>query len=257
MMKFTDVHSHILWGVDDGIKTKEEALMSLQKAMAGGINRIFVTPHVIPGKTDREDIDKMESRFDELKQAAANYGIELYKGCELYINRHLGNWIEENLFHFMGDSRYLLCEFDPRRDVDELGDAEELLYELTLKNTVPIIAHAERAFHRKADTDRVREWRNMGCVIQVNRSSIVGIHGKEAKANAAKLIRSGLCHLIGSDAHEAEGQRTPKLQDAYDLILKKYGEETADILFVRNPQSLIDGTEMQSIRAKEKFGFFK
>ncbi len=257
MMNFTDVHSHILWGVDDGIKTKEAAVKCLQRAKEDGIGKIFVTPHVILGKTDREDIDEMECKFSELRQIAVDYGIELYKGCELYINRHMGDWIQDNLFHFLGDSRYLLCEFDPRRDVDELEDAEEILYELTLKDMIPVIAHAERAFHRKADVTRVKEWVNMGCVIQINRSSIVGIHGKMAKANAAKLIKSGLCHLIGSDAHEAEGQRTPKLRDAYDVILKKYGEVTADILFVQNPKSLIDGTEMQSIPAKEKFGFFK
>lgn len=255
-MNFTDVHSHVLWGVDDGVRTKEEASMCLRTANEEGINRLFVTPHVIPGKTDASEILDMKLRFSELLKMASEYSIELYSGCELMINRYMLEWIRLGLFSFLGNSKYLLCEFDPRHDIENLEDAEEMLYEITIRGIIPVIAHAERAFHGKVNLQRVREWTEMGCVIQINRSSIIGLHGKTPKANAFTLLDAGLCHLIGSDAHEAEGRRVLKLRDSYNVILKKYGSESASILFVDNPQNLILGNDMQDIKLKKRFSPF-
>ncbi|MEG0093797.1 MAG: CpsB/CapC family capsule biosynthesis tyrosine phosphatase [Erysipelotrichaceae bacterium] len=252
-MALVDIHNHIGWDIDDGMPDKESAELTLKNAQADGITTIIATPHVIPGvHTKQRDIKTLNERLDEVATLAKNYNIKIIKGCEIFLNYEFMNLIEYNLFNTLGDSNYILVEFDVRRDISTFNDADDYLYELTIRNYRVIIAHVERYFHRKIDLKRIQSWINMGCYIQVNRTSLLGLHGSGNQSNANKLLENGLVHLIASDTHQSSGHRICKLSDVYDYIKHDYDEAYADLLLNENPNRIIKNEELKLLQFKRK-----
>ena len=118
-----DIHNHCAWDIDDGMENKENAIKALDTAKADGITKIIATPHFIPGSQSDEDIQKMNARIDELKILAQNIGIKGYKGTELFLNSGYIDMLEEGLCNTLNGSKYLLVEFDVRKDIAEIGRA--------------------------------------------------------------------------------------------------------------------------------------
>ena len=138
----------------------------------------------------------------------------------MFLNDNYLDMIDEKCYNTINESRYLLCEFDVRKDIEKNSYADEQLYELSIRGLTPMIAHAERYFHKDVDVHRVREWMNSGYVIQMNRTSLLGMHGSQIQKNARRLLQEGLVHIVASDAHRAGGNRICKLSDVYQEIVK-------------------------------------
>lgn len=253
-MNYTDIHCHLAWGIDDGIADRENAAKALEAAAEDGIKTIVSTPHLYPGFTGRKEFDELNSRIDDLSDFGREYGITVLRGCEFHINDEALDWIEEGLYNRIGDSRYLLCEFNPRVDISEIPYADDMLYELLVRGISPVIAHVERYFHH-VDCERVRNWINMGCYIQVNRTSIMGYQSREALKNSLTLIEEGLCHFVATDAHRAEGNRIMRLSDAYEKTVSISGEKNGELLFRKNPEALIKNIEPADMEIFKQ-GFF-
>lgn len=246
-MKFIDIHSHIAWDIDDGMDTKEHAIEALKSATNDGIKRIISTPHFVPGSQEKNEVELMQKRMHELKELGKQYSIEIYTGCELFLNDSYLDMIQKGLVCPLANSSYLLCEYDVRKDITHNPDANDKLYEISVRNYTPVIAHVERYFHNEIDLAMVREWVENGYVIQVNRSSLVGIHGKQIKKNALKLINEGLVHVVASDAHRAKGARVEILSDAYEIVKEIVGQNNADLLFYRNPMHILQNEEIENM----------
>ena len=100
----------------------------------------------------------------------------------------------------------------------------------------------------------------MGCVLQINRTSILGMHGKTIQSNALSLLDDGYCDVIGTDTHRASGHRISKLSDAYSIVSKRIGSENADILFFENPKRILsdmDILNIEVVKKKKRFSFFR
>ncbi len=246
-MKFIDIHSHIAWDIDDGMDTKEHAIEALKSAANDGIKSIILTPHFVPGSQEKNEVELMQKRMNELKELGKQYSIEIYTGCELFLNDSYLDMIQKGLVCSLANSSYLLCEYDVRKDITHNPDAIDKLYEISVRNYTPVIAHVERYFHNEIDLAMVREWVENGYVIQVNRSSLVGIHGKQIKKNALKLINEGLVHVVASDAHRAKGARVEMLSDAYAIVKEIAGPNNADLLFYRNPMHILQNEEIENM----------
>lgn len=190
-----DNHSHILYGVDDGIRTADESLDALAKLEAQGLKELWLTPHTmedVPNTTEG-----LKARFEELKA--------LYRGP---IDLHLASeYMMDSLFekHFkQGDlltHRYrnsVLVETStfsaPYRFWDILGEMMSAGYR-------PILAHPERYIYMdKNDYERLV---SMGVYLQMNYPSIVGVYGKEVKKKAEMILKKGWYKMVGSDCHRA------------------------------------------------------
>ncbi len=304
MKPYIDIHSHVAWGIDDGMPTYEDAREALAQAKADGIRAIASTPHLIPGFTDlnkliarqeelktlakeqgilirtgaelfmnRKSIDVISEGFirpyegtryqlrqEELKTLAKEQGILIRTGAELFMNRKSIDVISEGFIRPYEGTRYQLCEYDLRRDIQDIDYADEPLYELEVKGLTPVIAHVERYFSKHLDLDLIQRWHDAGYVIQINRTSINGNHGKIAKENAFKILDAGLAHVVASDTHRASGTRVEKLSDAWQILADRYGEANADLLLSDNPKAILENRDVEDMEAtvkkKKRFLFF-
>lgn len=251
-MSYIDIHSHLAWDVDDGIQSKNDAQIAIQDAKQDGIVKIIITPHLVPGLQREQDLIRINERIEALRAFAADEGIDVYKGCEFFLNDQYLELLDKKCFNTLADSNYLLCEFDVRKDITQNKQAEEMLYECSIRNLIPVIAHAERYFPKGIDLQRVKRWKELGYVIQVNRTSLLGMHGSQIKKNAWALLKSGNAHVIASDAHQVKGNRICKLSDTYEQVADKMGEAQAQLLFYRNPLHIISNERIEELEIKDK-----
>ena len=176
-----------------------------------------------------------------------------FEGCELFLNHDCIDSIQEDLFIPIENTHYLLVEFDVRKELGSSHEVEDFLYEIEVKGLTPIIAHVERYFKDGIDIDRIQEFIDSGYVIQVNASSLLGIHGKTVKKNAYDLIDEGLAHVIASDTHRCEGHRIPRLQETFDLLSKKYDYQVLKTLMYDNPEHILHDENVEDIEVKTSF----
>ena len=237
---FIDLHSHIAWDVDDGIKTKEDAIKALGQAKEDGIMGICSTPHVICGKTDTNAFQNILLRQQELMEIAKEMSVYIYSGAEMFMNIDFLDSLDNGIFQTLNESRYMLVEFDLSRDIHYISYIDEYLDELFCRGFIPIIAHVERFFPTGLDLEMVENWLEMGCLLQTNRTSLMGFQGKVIQRNAHHLVKNKMIHLVASDTHRTVGNRIEKLSDAYQVVIKLTDTEYADQLFLRNPLIILD-----------------
>lgn len=252
MTNFIDIHNHGAWGIDDGIKQKEDTIELLRQANQDGIQAIIATPHVIAGQND-DLINKMKIRIQEFSDLAQTYGIQVYMGNELFLNYAYKDFLITKNFMTLADSNYILVEFDVRNDIREIDDADDRLYEFIIRGYRPIIAHAERYFHEELDLSIVQNWIKAGCFIQVNRTSYLGLHGDKMKEHALQLLKAGMVHIIASDAHRHIGDRICKMSDVYKKIKHGFGEQNAMILCFENPSRILHGEKLIQMEKRPSF----
>lgn len=257
MAKFIDIHSHIAWGIDDGMLSIEDAESSLELARNDAIVGICSTPHFIPGQLDVFIYNEIVSRQKELKEMSP---IPIYFGGEVMMNSEFIDGMDLGLYPTLNGSRYMLVEYNVLHDIHSIDYRDDCLYELKVKGFVPVIAHIERYFHSGLDYSIIDNWIDMGCILQINRTSILGMHGKSIQSNALSLLDDGYCDLIGTDTHRSSGNRISKLSDVYAVVGKRIGFDNADILFYENPKRILSDMDILNIevaKKKKHFSFFR
>lgn len=252
MSGYIDIHNHMAWCVDDGMDSREHAMTALANAQRDGVISIIATPHYVPAQYDEAKITEIQSRIEELTLLAKDYDIEIHNGAELFLNSEYLDMLDDELCPSLANSKYLLCEFDVRKDLPNSDEVEDKLYEIKVRGYVPVVAHVERYFHTKLDVQRVKEWIKMGCIIQVNRTSILGLHGNVCKDNAIALLEHSLVHVIASDTHRCEGSRICKFSDVYEWLKKHYGEQCAEILCKINPAHILQNEALEQVVIEKK-----
>jgi tyrosine-protein phosphatase YwqE len=187
-----DNHSHILYGLDDGVKTQEDSLAILRFLEGQGVSRVWFTPHVmedVPNTTEG-----IRSRFEELKAVYVG-GLQLHLAAEYMI---------DTLFEERLAARDLLTHGNDTVLVETSSVAPpinlwEVLESMRKAGYRPLVAHPERyRYMDKADYKRLHD---MGCVLQMNLPSIVGFYGESARERALDLLGKGWYDMVGSDCH--------------------------------------------------------
>ena len=194
-----DLHSHLLPGIDDGVRTIAESLDLLRAAHEDGIARIAATPHV------REDYPttpaEMELRLAEVCGAAreAAIPVEVLPGGELDLE-FAARLDDADLrrFGLGGRPSLLLLEFPYLGWPLQLAD---LVFDLQLRGFRIVLAHPERNVDVQHDPERLRPLVDSGVVVQLTAASLDGRLGGAPRTAAKRLIDSRLAHLLASDAH--------------------------------------------------------
>lgn len=191
---FTDWHSHILPGVDDGVQTMDEALEILAMYEKLGIKSVWLTPHVmedIPNTTAQ-----LKDRFEEL-QAAYKGAVRLHLAAEYMLDNLFRKRLDDNDLLPLGEcgDRLLVETSYYNPPVNLYG----LLEEIKAKGFHPVLAHPER--YTYMEKDAYRNLKDMGVRFQLNLFSLTGLYGKEAQKNAEWLVQKGLYDLSGTDTH--------------------------------------------------------
>lgn len=190
----TDWHSHILPGVDDGIKTIEESLEVLSAYEALGLKRVWLTPHIMEDYPN-ETAD-LRRRFEELERAWTGK-LELRLASENMLDNLFEDRLEANDFLPIGeDGTHLLVEtsyYTPPMNMDEL------LEEIMKRGYYPVLAHPER--YRYMDEKDYKKYRDMGILFQSNYVSLAGGYGKTAQKKIEWLLKNKMVDVTGSDVH--------------------------------------------------------
>ena len=221
-----DVHSHILPFVDDGSSSYESSVQLLRNLRNDGITKIILTPHYKRGVNDIEK-SKLISEFKDFQAKIKSEGIdvELYLGQEVFCDSKIFSLLEEDKLCTINGTKYLLIEFDYFNYTDIL----DYVYNIKLMGYIPVIAHIERYGYLDADT--LIGIHQLGALIQVNASSILGDNGKKFQKKVFATIKSGLISFVATDIH---GGREISLSSAYKIVNKKFGKKVADNLFYNN-----------------------
>lgn len=237
-----DIHSHIIFGVDDGPETLEDAIDLLAEAVVQGVTKIVATSHRRKGMFETPEATILQ-HFNQLKEVASQHfpSLELYYGGELYYTSSILDKLEKGLLPTLNGSRFALVEFSGRTPYKDIHQA---VSELSLLGITPVLAHIERYEALENDEKCVKELINMGAYTQVNSSSVLkarlfGDKHKIYKKRARFFLDKGLVHCVASDMHNLDNRR-PFMKEAYELIEKAYGGQTANDLFITNPQSLLN-----------------
>ena len=233
-----DIHSHVVWGLDDGATDMEQSLAMLRAAADSGTTDIVATPH--SNAEFRYQAELLEERMGRL--AAATGGKpRLHRGCDLHLSfDNIDEVLERPGRYSIDGKQYLLVECP---DFHVGKHTEGVLRRLMDGGIVPIVTHPERNPVLQGKLSRVEEWVELGCLVQVTALSICGGFGRTARAAVGRLLERGLVHVVASDAHDPQ-HRHARLDEAYGMVRSRYGEEEADILFTHNPQAIIEGIRL-------------
>lgn len=252
-----DIHCHILPNVDDGSESLEESIEMAKIAESEGITKIVNTSHChfdFKYKKGNELKLELEKFNQALKEE--NINIEVLLGNELYYTSDLIERFDELDFFSMNNSKYILMEFSP---INFPKNIEDVIYEIKIRGYIPIIAHAERYKQVQEDVNIVLDCIKEGALIQVNASSILGKNGEKAEDTSKKLLDNNMVHFVATDAHSSN-RRRPLIKDSYNYILKNYGKEVAEKLFIENPTSVIENRDISILnptKYEEKRSFLK
>jgi protein-tyrosine phosphatase len=234
-----DIHSHLLYGIDDGPETLEQSLAMLQAAIAGGTTDIVATPHANP-EFDF-DPELISERVAELQDAGGP--IRIHTGCDFHLSyTNVNDAVENPAKYAINQKNCLLVELS---DLTIFKNTESDFERLQNAGLLLIITHPERNGLLRQRLERLRSWVEMGCYLQVTGQSAVGKFGSKAKEFTDKLLDENLVHFVASDAHDTRN-RPPDLQEAFRQVRKKYGEKRAERLFISNPAAALSGDPIAS-----------
>lgn len=235
-----DIHSHIVFDVDDGPKTIEDSRALLEESYRQGVRTIISTSHRRKGMFETPEA-KIEENFKQVQELAKEIADDLtvLYGAEIYYTSDILDKLEQGKIPRLADSQYALIEFSMITPYKEIHTALSNVLRL---GVTPVVAHIERYHCLENDEKKVRDLINMGCYTQINSSSVLkpklfGDTYKFMKKRAQFFLEKDLVHFVASDMHNLD-PRPPYMQEAYQIISKKYGESHAEQLF-RNNQELL------------------
>jgi len=196
----TDIHSHILFNVDDGSRTIEESIELLRKMHEIGFKNVILTPHYIEGSEynceNKEKFKKFKKIKDELTKQKIN--INIYLGNEIFINDSINNLIKQNIICTLNNTKYILIELPFHNQIVNL---EDIIYELKIKGLIPIIAHPERYTYFQKNYQIIDKFKEEGILFQSNYGSILGYYGKESKKLLKYMLKKKYVDYFGTDIH--------------------------------------------------------
>jgi len=193
----TDMHSHILPGIDDGAKNIEESIILIEKLKSLGYHKLIATPHIM-GDYFRNSPEKICEALDLVREEVSrrNIDIEIAAAAEYYLDEFFEQNLKQN--SVLTFSNYLLFELSY---VNEPSNIEETIQKIRDKGYAPILAHPERYGYFHQSSERYEEIKSWGCYLQLNTVSLTGYYGKGVQKAANKLVSMGIIDFLGSDAH--------------------------------------------------------
>lgn len=194
----TDIHCHVVPGIDDGARDPETGADLVEAMQAWGIKRIIASPHITQGTFPNtpETIAPALKKLNDVLEARGN-SLRVETSAENRIDEILYKSIDEDTLVTMPKG-YILIE---NSFVQEPWNLHELVFNLQLKGLQPILAHPERYSYYYGNRKRYRELHDTGLLFQINLLSLTGIYGKEERKIAEYLIKNEMVDLIGTDVH--------------------------------------------------------
>ncbi len=228
-----DIHSHILPEVDDGPKSWDVSVAMCRAAAADGITHMVATPHA----NDRYHYDRkhLQGVVAQLQKLAGDQPV-LSLGCDFHLSYdNIQDALANPTRYVIEGTRYLLVEFSNYSVPQQTTDS---FHKLGDRGITVIITHPERNPILRDSLQRVVEWAEQGCVIQMTGSALTGFWGERTRRAALWLLERQAVHVLATDAHDTE-KRVPVLSSARDAAAEICGRDIAEALVEGNPRAII------------------
>ena len=223
--RFTDIHHHLLYGIDDGPDARRKMYAILRRAEDEGITRIVATPHVTPGvrRFNREQYDKA------LREARAycqreGLDIEIFEGAEILYTDQSCRHLQEGRVPTLAGTDRVLVEFSPDVRFERMREA---LQRIASGGFSPVVAHVERyqcLVRWPSRAERLKDEINL--YYQMNCSTIIHCKGFFVRRFVRKMLDLELIDAIASDAHNTTS-RPVRMRKAWSILRKNYGKAYA------------------------------
>jgi len=195
----TDMHSHILPGIDDGAKNLSDSLLLAARFKELGYKKLIATPHIMADYF-RNTPASVHKALDVLREGLLqnNIDLEVNAAAEYYLDETFENKIEKKEVLTFGDKNYLLFELSyinpPHNVFEVIAKMQDAGYQ-------PVLAHPERYPYYYGSIESYEQIRETGCLLQLNIISLTGYYGKSCKQTAEELVDNLCIDFIGSDMH--------------------------------------------------------
>lgn len=229
----TDMHNHILPGIDDGSPDTETSLILIQGLLDLGISKIISTPHIL-SDLHPNSLETIEDAYNELT-ALPELPIQKNSfgfAAEYMVDYDFETKIQtEDLLSF-GKEKYILIEMSY---LVESPNIKQVIFNLLTKGYQPILAHPERYsyYHHRLST--YEEYVDAGAQLQLNLLSLSGHYGGSVQSTAEKLINMGQYNWVGTDMHHIAHLQMLQLMSANNKVLRKLEKiqqlKNQDVLF--------------------------
>jgi protein-tyrosine phosphatase len=235
-----DIHSHVLYALDDGAKSRDDSIAMLRQAAECGTTDIVATPHA--NLTYKFNPALIRERLAELSAAVPE--IRLHSGCDFHLSYdNIQDAIEDPTKYTINHASYLLVEFS---DLMIFRNTQEIFDRLQEAGMRPVITHPERNFLLRQRLAQLESWVASGAFVQVTGQSLLGDFGRRAADFSRTLLDRNMVHFIASDGHDCE-HRPPRLDLAHAWLEKHYSPELAEILCVTNPAATLTGQDLEPL----------
>lgn len=237
-----DIHSHVLFDMDDGAEDLATSIELCRDSYMNGCDSLVLTPHFLEYSYLEDFIEERDMRITLLQEALEKERIplEILPGAELFLTDRVFG--ADNLDELtINGTKYMLCEmslnpFDTKNVIrwfDELID----------RSYKPILAHPERYYVFHEDYELIDRVLERGIIFQVNLDSLIGANGSLAQDMSVDMVRRGIAQIIASDAHDLDFRHTrliEKLNELPDVIT----EADVERCLIEIPQKIITNQDI-------------
>lgn len=243
-----DIHSHIIFGLDDGAQTLEDTLFLAKQAVKEGISVIIGTPHHRhPYYNNPKNIVEKNIEIVQEMLKKEQVPLTILPGQEIRIFGELKHFLNlDDELLTLNKSKMILIEF-PSLFIPLY--TEKLFYDLQVNGYNPVIAHPERNAEIIKNPDKLFHLIKNGAFSQITTASIAGYYGKKTQRLSFQMIEYQLTHFIASDVHNLLN-RSFKWKEAWDTVDNILGEEFAGIL-QKQAQDLIGNREVHKLQPEQ------
>ncbi|MCZ2277498.1 MAG: capsular biosynthesis protein [Bacteroidia bacterium] len=197
----TDMHSHLIPGIDDGAKSIEDSLKLINELYGLGYRKLITTPHIMSDHF-RNTPENILSGLQQVKEALKTTAVEmeLEAAAEYYIDDLFVKKLEEEQLLTFGN-KYLLFEVSY---INYPENIKEIIFNMQIKGYKPVLAHPERYPFWTRKFNEYESFKDSGVLLQINLNSLAGYYGMDAKKTAERLIDARMVDLAGTDLHKIE-----------------------------------------------------
>jgi len=209
-----DIHSHLLWGIDDGARTFKDTLRLTKALQSFGISQLITTPHIIEHVWDNSrDIITAKETATITELEKHDIKIPFRAAAEYMMDDHFVQLFKNGKLLTLKDN-YVLVEMSYINPPIQLYS---ILFDLQVAGYIPVLAHPERYLFYHHDFEDYLKLKKAGCRFQLNLLSVVGYYGDGIAKIAEKILQNGMYDFVGSDVHHdnhiAAFEQKVKLKD--------------------------------------------